>query len=102
MATLQLKNLPDDLHSRLRARAGEQHMTMRDYVLALLEDDLRRPSIREWATELARRGPLGPDLGSEDVVETLHRSREERDAHLLGTVGSERREAGDGGPHRGG
>lgn len=102
MATLQLKNLPDDLHSRLRARAGEQRMTMRDYVLALLEDDLRRPSIREWSAELARLGPLGPDFGGEDAVETLRRSREERDAHLLGTVGRERGEAGGGDSRRGG
>jgi len=86
MATLQLKNLPDELHARLRARAGDQHMTMRDYVLALIEEDLRRPSIREWSAELASAGPLGPELSGEDVVEALRRSRAEREAHLLDSV----------------
>ncbi len=99
MATLQLKNLPDDLHARLRARAGEQHMTMRDYVLALLENDLRRPSIREWSAELARRGPLAPGVDSDDVVETLRRSRSERDAHLLDAV-RERQSGVTGGDSR--
>ncbi|WP_029288314.1 hypothetical protein [Cellulomonas sp. HZM] len=48
MATLQVKNLPDELHTQLSARARRQGVTMTEYVTQLLRRDLGRPSMDEW------------------------------------------------------
>jgi plasmid stability protein len=37
MATLQIKDFPDDLHRRLRVAAAERDMTLRDLVARVVE-----------------------------------------------------------------
>jgi hypothetical protein len=80
MANLQIKNLPEDLHEGLRKRAEERRMSMRDYVLELIERDQRLPTINQWLDEIERDEP--GDAGV-DVVELIRDGREERLAHLL-------------------
>ena len=58
MGNIQIKNLPDDLHRRLRERAASEHLSMRDYVLRLLEEDLARPTTAEWLDDLAQDEPV--------------------------------------------
>lgn len=71
MATLQVKNLPDDLHARLRQRAATEGVTLTDYVTRLLRRDLDRPSMREWLGALADQ-PVRPEV---DVVAVLDEVR---------------------------
>ena len=52
MANLQVKNIPDDLHERLRRHARENHCTLSASVLAALESELAR---WEWRKHLAQR-----------------------------------------------
>ena len=52
MASLQVKNIPEDLHERLRRHARENHCTLRASVLAALERELAR---WEWRKRLAQR-----------------------------------------------
>ena len=55
MATLQVKNLPDELHDALERRARAKGLTMSAYVTELLRGDLSRPPIEEWLARLGRR-----------------------------------------------
>lgn len=71
MATLQVKNLPDELHARLRERAATEGVTLSDYVTRLLRRDLDRPSMREWLGALAD-APVRPEV---DVVAVLDEVR---------------------------
>ena len=52
MASLQVKNIPEDLHERLRRHARENHCTLNASVLAALERELAR---WEWRKRLAQR-----------------------------------------------
>ena len=52
MATLQVKNVPEGLHERLRRHARERSCTMSAAVLAAVERELTR---WEWRARLARR-----------------------------------------------
>ena len=52
MANLQVKNIPEDLHERLRRHARENHCTLSASVLAALERELAR---WEWRKHLAQR-----------------------------------------------
>jgi plasmid stability protein len=59
--TLQIRNFPDDLKEQLRARAAQVDLTMSDYVIRLVRDELTRPSMDEWLARIAEL-PERPDL----------------------------------------
>ena len=52
MATLQIRNFPDDLKERLRARAERVDLTMSDYVIRLVRTEVERPTLDEMITRL--------------------------------------------------
>jgi plasmid stability protein len=52
MATLQIRNFPDDLKERLRARAERVDLTMSDYVIQLVRNEVERPTLDEMITRL--------------------------------------------------
>ena len=52
MATLQIRNFPDDLKERLRARAERVDLTMSDYVIQLVRTEVERPTLEEMITRL--------------------------------------------------
>ncbi len=59
MANLQVKNLPDALHQRLRNYAQQHKRTISDIALAALEREMAR---YEWHERLSRRPAT--DLGT--------------------------------------
>ncbi len=78
MANLQIKNVPDELHERLRRHARRNNCTMSAAVLAAIVRELERD---EWRERMADRPivELGP---GETVVEALAAARAERDREL--------------------
>ena len=60
MANLQVRNIPDALHERLRRFARSNNSTMSAFVLSALEREL---ASREWQERLALRPKT--DLGVE-------------------------------------
>ena len=52
MGNLQVKNMPDDLHERLRLHARENHCSISAIVLTAVERELAR---RDWRKRLAQR-----------------------------------------------
>ena len=64
MATLLIRNVDDDLHTRLKARAATHHRSLEEEVRTLLRTGLARTETkapREDLVSLTRRlfGPLG-------------------------------------------
>jgi plasmid stability protein len=43
MPTLTLKNIPDDLHARLKANAEHNRRSLNSEILVRLEQDIKRP-----------------------------------------------------------
>ena len=86
MGNLQIKNLPAGLHEELRRRAGRAGLTVRDYLLRLIEADQRLPSPEEWLEELRAHSPVS--VTADDVVRAVAEGREEREDTLLGGVAS--------------
>lgn len=76
VAHLQIKHVPEALHTELRRRAEREHVTVRDYVLRLIEADQALPSAADWALELAADPAVTLDRSSADLV------REARDERL--------------------
>lgn len=85
VSAIKVKNVPPELHKRLRARARTEGRNLSDYVLDVLERDLLAPSMREWLDRLARDEPVS-NLSSEEIVATIHSGREGRDAQIRGAL----------------
>ncbi len=76
MANLQVKNIPDTLHQRLRRYAQENRCTLSDIVLMAIERELAR---REWHERLAHRPTT--DLGV-SAASLLKQERQQREKDL--------------------
>ena len=80
---LQVRNLPDEVHARLKERAAAERMSLSDYVARELERLVQYRSNAEIlaaARERARAG--GYTMTRDEIVEALHDVRAERDAEL--------------------
>jgi plasmid stability protein len=85
VSAIQVKNVPPQLHERLRARARADGRNLSEYVLDVLERDLMVPSMREWLARVADDQPVA-GLTSAEVLAAIHAGREERDAEISGAL----------------
>lgn len=58
---LQIRGVPGPLRDRLRKRAGGKGLSMSQYVIQIIRDDLERPTMEEWRAQW-RKLPI-IDLG---------------------------------------
>ena len=72
---IQLRNVPDGLHRRLKARAAMAGMSLSDYLLAEIKEIAQRPTLAEFRERLHQREPISGPIDSARLV------REERDSH---------------------
>jgi antitoxin FitA len=71
---IQVRNVPDELHRRLKARAALAGLSLSDYLLRELNRAAERPTAEEMLERLRSRAPV--ELG-EEVADAV---RAERDA----------------------
>jgi plasmid stability protein len=76
MANLQVKNVPEPIHRKIRAFAERRGRTVRDFVLSAVLREIER---EEFRARLAKRTPV--DLGR-PAARTLEELRAERDERL--------------------
>ena len=57
-AMVQIRNVPEDMHRRLKSRAALAGMSLSDYILAELKRTLERPTREEMLERLASRAPV--------------------------------------------
>ena len=65
---LQIRNVPDDVHRRLKARAALAGMSMSDFVLREIEQSLSRPTREEVFARIAELPPVELDPSPAAVV----------------------------------
>jgi plasmid stability protein len=61
MSMIQIRNVPDDLHRELKARAAQNGKTLSDYLLDELRMLAARPTMQEWVARAARLTPIEVD-----------------------------------------
>lgn len=74
---LQVRNLPDDVHAKLKQRAKDERMSLSDYVARELTELVATKSNREILEWAAQRNDKV--WTSEDVVSAIREGREEHD-----------------------
>ncbi|HXZ40442.1 MAG TPA: hypothetical protein VEG68_06840 [Terriglobales bacterium] len=72
---IQLRNVPDTLHRRLKARAAMAGMSLSDYLLAEVREVAERPTLAELQERLHQRKPVAAEL---DTVRLVREERETR------------------------
>jgi plasmid stability protein len=71
--TLQVRDLPDDVHARLRSRAAAAGTSLSEYVLRELIELAGRPEVSDVLRRAAQRSGGAP---SEAIVATVRRDRD--------------------------
>jgi len=71
---IQLRNVPDILHRKLKARAAMAGMSLSDYLLAEVRGIAERPTLEELRDRLHQRQPVALPFPAARAV------RAERDA----------------------
>ena len=71
---IQIREIPDETHRKLKERAAAEGISMSEYLKRLIDQDLKRP---EWSAIKARMASMPPlEMGSQDITRMI---REERD-----------------------
>lgn len=74
-AMIQIRNVPDALHRRLKARAAMQGMSLSDYLLREIRGVAEQPTIDELRARLKDRVPVAPALSPARAVRAERDSR---------------------------
>lgn len=72
---VQIRELPEATHRRLKVRASEEGLSMSDYIKRLIERDLGRPS---WDDMVRRMRALEPVALSESTADIIRHERDSR------------------------
>ncbi len=65
---IQVRNVPDTLHRRLKARAAMAGMTLSDFLLREIRKVAEKPTPEEMLERLRRRRPVEPAENPADAV----------------------------------
>ena len=65
---IQIRNVPDPAHRRLKSRAALEGKSRSDYLLAEIRQVAERPTLDELRARLARREPVVLPLAPAEVV----------------------------------
>ena len=68
MPNIQIRNVPEDLHRILKAKAAIEGSSLSDFVRAELEQIAKRPTPRELRMRLRRRGPVQLSPTAADII----------------------------------
>jgi len=71
---VQIRNVPDWLHRKLKARAATEGMSLSDYLIRELKRDAERPSVAEFRAMLAKRTPVEPSVSPAQIIRDLRGS----------------------------
>lgn len=68
---IQIRNVPDELHRKLKVRAAERGTSLSDYLLAEVEEIADRPTLSELMERLAVEEPVEIDEPPEVTIRRL-------------------------------
>jgi plasmid stability protein len=65
---IQIRNVSDELHRRLKSRAALAGMSLSDYLLNEIRDLAERPTLEELRARLEQRSPVNPSVAPAEAV----------------------------------
>ena len=71
---VQIRNIPEEKHRKLKSRAASKGMSISDYVARLIDKDIEKPSIAEFLALMKTREHVHLIPSPEEII------REDRDS----------------------
>jgi antitoxin FitA len=68
---IQIRNVPEDLHRRLKARAALAGMSLSDFLLKEISAVAERPTMEEMRERLARRSRVETGESAADAIRAI-------------------------------
>lgn len=81
MGHIQIRNVPEDVHRTLKARAAKEGMSLSEYLLRDIVDRATHPTIAEISERIRKRTRVRLDVS---VADLIREERDERERHLAG------------------
>ncbi len=76
---IQIRNVPDELHRKLKVRAAQEGMTLSAYLLSEIESVAKKPTMREWLEKVSRDEPVEVDEPPEEIIRRMRDADNPRD-----------------------
>lgn len=65
---IQLRNVSQELHRKLKSRAALAGMSLSDYLIDIIRRDAERPTVEELVARLKSREPIESELSAADII----------------------------------
>jgi plasmid stability protein len=72
---IQIRDVPDQVHNTLKARAAREGMSLSDFIKRELERTAERPSMREWLELTQRARPIQAKRSAAQILRELRDAR---------------------------
>ena len=72
---IQVRDVPEQTHSTLKARAAREGMSLSDFLKKELERSAERPTMREWLELTKRAKPIRAKRSAAQVLRELRDGR---------------------------
>jgi hypothetical protein len=90
--TIQVRDVPDDVHGILKARAAREGMSLSAFLKREFQRTAERPSMREWLDRAQQAKPISANITPAQAVRELRGPgqpcllRQKGEKRLLGAV----------------
>jgi hypothetical protein len=68
---VQIRDVPNAIHSKLKARAAREGMSLSDFLKRELERAAERPSMQEWLDGTRQARPIATKMSPAQIVRGL-------------------------------
>lgn len=72
---IQVRGVPDPVHSVLKSRAAREGMSLSDFLKRELERLAERPSLQEWLERTKHAKPISTDRSAAQIVREIRNAR---------------------------
>lgn len=72
---IQIRDVPDQVHQVLKARAAREGTSLSDFIKRELEHSVQRPTMREWLQSTAQLKPIRGKRSAAQVIRELREAR---------------------------
>ena len=68
---IQVRDVPEQVHRTLKARAAREGMSLSDFIKKELERTVERPTMREWLESMRQAKPISTKRSAAEIVREL-------------------------------
>lgn len=72
---IQVRDVPEDVHGTLKARAAREGMSLSDFIKRELKRAAERPTMREWLEQTRQAKPIPARKSAAQMIRELRDER---------------------------